>query len=162
MQDPDRGWKPNGRPQSTMARNFLSELDDLFKIDGDLDTLDKTVHQKKQAVTTHTQELEALERRLRETEERLNKAKTSPSNRKDSQRRSPLEGTSRAEDKARLGEPASPLGEVQNRQRPVADTYAGRKIPGALPRTPTSYSSADYVLVDRPRTAQSQQSENKA
>jgi hypothetical protein len=31
---------------STVALNFMSELDDLFKLDGDLDSLDKTVHQK--------------------------------------------------------------------------------------------------------------------
>jgi hypothetical protein len=30
----------------TIALNFMTELDGLFKLDGDLDTLDKTVHQK--------------------------------------------------------------------------------------------------------------------
>jgi hypothetical protein len=44
--DPDFGWKPNKRPQSTVARNFMSELDDLFRLDGGIDVLDKTVHQK--------------------------------------------------------------------------------------------------------------------
>lgn len=44
--DPDLGWKPNNRPQSTVARNFLLELDDLFRLDGGIDVLDKTVHQK--------------------------------------------------------------------------------------------------------------------
>jgi hypothetical protein len=44
--DPDFGWKPSNRPQSTVARNFMSELDDLFRLDGGIDTLDKTVHQK--------------------------------------------------------------------------------------------------------------------
>jgi hypothetical protein len=33
---------------------------------------------RKQAVTTHTQELEAIEARLRETEERLKEARNSP------------------------------------------------------------------------------------
>jgi hypothetical protein len=33
-------------PCSTVALNFMSELDDLFKMDGGLDMLDKTVHQK--------------------------------------------------------------------------------------------------------------------
>ncbi|KAL6710725.1 hypothetical protein ACN47E_007782 [Coniothyrium glycines] len=108
--DPDHGWKPNNRPQSTVARNFMSELDNLFKLDGDLNTLDKTVHEKKQAVSTQTQELEALEAKLRAAEERLNHAKSnSPPRRKDSQRRSPLDGVFPAQDKARLGGPASPL-----------------------------------------------------
>lgn len=91
-EDPDHGWKPKNRPQSTIAIQFMSELDNLFKLDGDLDTLDKTVHQKKQAVTTQTQELQALEARLRAAEERLQQAKgTSPPRRKDSQRRTPVE-----------------------------------------------------------------------
>lgn len=29
-----------------MARNFMSELDSLFKLDGDLDSLDKNLHEK--------------------------------------------------------------------------------------------------------------------
>jgi uncharacterized coiled-coil protein SlyX len=75
--DPDYAWKPNNRPQSTVARNFMTELNSLFNLDDDLDTLDKTVNEKKQAVSTQTQELEALQARLREAEERLNQARTS-------------------------------------------------------------------------------------
>lgn len=92
MENPDHGWKPKNRPQSTVALQFMSELDHLFKLDGDLDTLDKTVHQKKQAVSTQTQELQALEARLRAAEERLQQAKgNSPPRRKDSQRRTPVD-----------------------------------------------------------------------
>ncbi|KAF1836031.1 hypothetical protein BDW02DRAFT_567488 [Decorospora gaudefroyi] len=89
MEDPDHGWKASNRPQSTVARNFMSELDSLFKLDGDLDTLDKTVSEKKQAVTTQTQELEALEAKLRAAEARLNQAKSDspPPRRKDSSQR---------------------------------------------------------------------------
>ncbi|KAF2732023.1 hypothetical protein EJ04DRAFT_441788 [Polyplosphaeria fusca] len=144
MADPDRGWKPNNRPQSTMARNFLSELDDLFKINGSIDDLDNNVHQKKQAVTTHSQELEALEARLRETEARLQQAKTSPPSGKHSQRPGPLEGTVSANDR------------VTNRQRPAVNTRNTKDMPGAQPDTPTSYNSTEYVLVDRPHTGQSQ------
>jgi len=104
-EDPDHGWKPKNRPQSTIAIQFMSELDSLFKLDGDLDTLDKTVHQKKQAVTTQTQELQALEARLRAAEERLQQAKgTSPLRRKDSQRRTPVEAV--FPDKLTAGNPA--------------------------------------------------------
>ncbi|KAF2829814.1 hypothetical protein CC86DRAFT_367741 [Ophiobolus disseminans] len=107
-----QGWKPNtNRPQSTIARNFMTELDSLFGLaEGDLDSLDKNVHQKKQAVTTQTQELEALEARLREAEDRLKQASgNSPPRRKESQRRSPLEGVFPDQDKARLNGPGIPL-----------------------------------------------------
>jgi hypothetical protein len=144
MEDPDhewkQGWKPNNRPQSTVALNFMTELDSLFKLDGDLDTLDKNVHQKKQAVSTQTQELEALEARLRAAEDRLKQAKTdSPPRRKDGQ------------DKAQTGGPASPLAQ-KNTQR-MGNTA------GALPETPSSQNSADYVLVERPRSSQRVESE---
>ncbi|KAF2865392.1 hypothetical protein BDV95DRAFT_612776 [Massariosphaeria phaeospora] len=154
MADPDldRAWKPNGRPQSTVARNFMSELDDLFRLDGGLDTLDKNVHQKKQAVSTHAQELEALEARLRETEERLNKAKTSPPRRSDSRRRTPIQSTFPEEDKSGVGR-GSPL--AANR-KPRVDALPTRDMPGALPETPASYNSTEYVLVDRPRTSQNE------
>jgi hypothetical protein len=137
----------------------MSELDSLFKLDGDLDSLDKNVHQKcvlhaplshapltthprKQAVTTQTQELEAIERRLREAEDRLKQAATnSPPRRKDSQRRSPLEGTFPTQDKAR------------------ADSQTMANIAGAQPATPSSQNSADYVLVERPHSSRTVEAE---
>jgi chromosome segregation ATPase len=100
---------------------------------------------RKQAVTTQTQELEALEARLRATEERLNQAKegNSPPRRKDSHTKTPLQSTFSEQDTARLGA-ASPLAQKT------------ANMPGALPQTPTptSTTSADYVLVERPRSAQ--------
>ncbi|KAF1999166.1 hypothetical protein P154DRAFT_554961 [Amniculicola lignicola CBS 123094] len=155
MEDPDRDWKPSRRPQSTIAQNFMSELDDLFKMDSGLDLLDKNVHQKKQAVSTQTQELQALEARLRETEERLQQAKTSPPRRSDSQRRMPLRGAFPDADKARIGDENSPLSKTQARGK----AQVAKDISGALSETPSSSNSAEYILVDRPRTAQSQQSE---
>ncbi|PVH91374.1 hypothetical protein DM02DRAFT_636158 [Periconia macrospinosa] len=139
VDDPDHGWKPNNRPQSTLAQNFMSELDDLFRLDGGIDMLDKNVHQKKQVVSSHSQELEALEARLRETEERLKLAKSSPPRRKDSQRRTPTQGSFPNNDKA------SPMASRQK-----------ENISGApLPETPSSDRSAEYVFVDRPPTAKS-------
>lgn len=140
----------------------MSELDSLFKLDGDLDSLDKNVHQKcvlpgplshapltthprKQAVTTQTQELEAIERRLREAEDRLKQAATnSPPRRKDSQRRSPLEGTFPTQDKARA--------DSQNMANMA-------NIAGAQPPTPSSQNSADYVLVERPHSSRTVEAE---
>ncbi|KAL5384329.1 hypothetical protein DPSP01_005476 [Paraphaeosphaeria sporulosa] len=130
VEDPDAGWKPNNRPQSTIARNFMSELDDLFRLDGGIDLLDKTVHQKKQAVSTHTQELEALEAKLRETEERLNQARNSPPRRKDSQRRTPVEGTFSAQDKARLESSGSPRPVRQDKENMPDRPHSARTDDG--------------------------------
>ncbi|KAF2256863.1 hypothetical protein BU26DRAFT_513621 [Trematosphaeria pertusa] len=135
-EDADHGWKPNNRPHSTVARNFMSELDDLFRLDGGIDVLDKNVHQKKQAVSHHAQELEALEAKLRETEERLKQAKTSPPRRKDSQRRTPIQSAFPDEDRARLAAAGSPL--------------AARRKENARPQKD---------LPDRPRTAQTEDGE---
>ncbi|KAF1917025.1 hypothetical protein BDU57DRAFT_449018 [Ampelomyces quisqualis] len=137
MENPDlawkQGWKPNNRPQSTVAKNFMTELDSLFRLDGDLDSLDKNILEKKQAVSTQTQELEALEARLRAAEDRLKQATTSsPSRRPDAPRRSPLQ-------------PAFPPADGSSAQMPPA---------GAPPSTPTAspHHTADYVLVERPRS----------
>lgn len=83
-----------------MAKSFSLALDDLFKMDGSLADLDAAVHEKysrpalpclcrrnerpsddlhrKQVVNTRNTELEALEARLRATEERLKLAANKP------------------------------------------------------------------------------------
>jgi Tfp pilus assembly protein PilX len=130
----------------------MTELDSLFKLDGDLDSLEKNVSQKcapplcsprarvpanlprrKQAVSTQTQELEALEARLRAAEDRLKQASSnSPPRPNHTQRRSPLEGVFPAQDKA---------------------TMMGATA-GARSATPASQNSADYVVVERPVSSQ--------
>ncbi|KAL3595161.1 hypothetical protein FPOAC2_09483 [Fusarium poae] len=71
----DRDWQPNGRrPQSTIARSFSAELMDIFRIENSLTDLDQQVHAKKQTVNKETEELAALEARLREMEERLRRS----------------------------------------------------------------------------------------
>ncbi|KAJ4307383.1 hypothetical protein N0V94_009741, partial [Neodidymelliopsis sp. IMI 364377] len=77
----------------TLARNFMTELDALFNLDPNLESLDKTVTEKKHAVTTQAQELEALQKRLREAEERLNHAKGNSPPRKDAHLQSPTSTT---------------------------------------------------------------------
>lgn len=68
----DRDWKPNGRrPQSTIARSFSQELMDIFRIENSIADLGSEVDKKKQQVDTQTSELESIERRIREMEERL-------------------------------------------------------------------------------------------
>ncbi|OTA55292.1 hypothetical protein K449DRAFT_408904 [Hypoxylon sp. EC38] len=70
----DRDWKPNGRrPQSTIARSFSQELMDIFRIENSIADLDEQVDRRKQQVTSGQSELEALEARIKEMEERLKK-----------------------------------------------------------------------------------------
>lgn len=90
--DLDKEYTPNGRPQSTMARSFSLALNELFKIDDSIADLDAKVFEKKQALSSQTSELEALEARLRATEERLKArqaASAAPSRQSTSGRSSP-------------------------------------------------------------------------
>jgi Tfp pilus assembly protein PilX len=112
-----------------------------------------TPTRRQQDVTSRTKQLEALEARLRETEERLKQAKSSPPTRKNSQRRTPVEDTFPPDAKARIGDAQSPL--AMRRQQEAAKENARL---GALPQTPPSASDGStdsYVLVDRPPTARS-------
>lgn len=71
MSDIEEEWKPKGRPQSTMAQNLASALDSAFMLDSEVDHLSNSIQYKKQKVTIQSRELEALEARIREAEERL-------------------------------------------------------------------------------------------
>ncbi|KAL3426601.1 hypothetical protein PVAG01_00110 [Phlyctema vagabunda] len=169
----DREWKPRStRPQSTMARSFSAALDDLFKLDDNsIVDLDAEVFKKKQAVSTQTSELEALEARLKATEERLKAAAISPG--KDSssgaggspRQRAPLGDTfSQAKEAERL--PMSPLTtDFANKpssrpatgNKPVSrptsgwNQESGQAMPGGLPPTPGA-SEGEYVIIDLERT----------
>jgi len=68
--NPDAGWKPNGRPQSIIARDFSAALDDLFKLNG-LGALEKAVEEKKDTVQSQMFQLENLDAKLRDADERL-------------------------------------------------------------------------------------------
>lgn len=175
------------RPQSTMARSFSLALNDLFKIDNSIADLDAAVSEKyvcfpllqkmltpasrKRAVYNQTSELEALEARLRATEERLKKAASagaSPAK--------PSSGRSSPRPRAAIGEdtfapsptkedsPTSPLAsEFRRISRPNTSdrpesgrggrptsgwkqeahpSYAAPPLPGALPPTPNDTPSA--------------------
>ncbi|KAI9723242.1 MAG: hypothetical protein M1812_001124 [Candelaria pacifica] len=85
MSESQKDPTPGGRPQSTIAQNFSATLDNAFGMDEtpkpslqpDLAGLSQSVEQKKRAVTTQNQELEALQARLRETEQQLQQTSTS-------------------------------------------------------------------------------------
>ncbi|KAH0848938.1 hypothetical protein AYO21_08732 [Fonsecaea monophora] len=68
--NPDAGWQPNGRPQSTIALDFSATLDDLFKLNG-IGALEEAVVQKQDTVLSQRYELETLETKLREADEKL-------------------------------------------------------------------------------------------
>ncbi|KAJ5784331.1 uncharacterized protein N7503_009543 [Penicillium pulvis] len=76
MSDLDREWKPKCRPQSTMAQAFSSALDSAFSLDSDITHLSQTVDQKKQQMLIQSRELEVLQQRIREAEERLKRQST--------------------------------------------------------------------------------------
>ncbi|CAD6583438.1 MAG: hypothetical protein ASARMPRED_001322 [Alectoria sarmentosa] len=61
----------SGRSASMIARNFSADLNDAFSMDRNLDGLVQSVQLKKEAVNSQNQELQALEARLRDTEQRL-------------------------------------------------------------------------------------------
>ncbi|OCT48395.1 hypothetical protein CLCR_04386 [Cladophialophora carrionii] len=69
-QNPDAGFQPNARPQSTIALDFSAALDDLFKLNG-IDALEESVEQKKETVNHRKYELEDLETKLREADTKL-------------------------------------------------------------------------------------------
>ncbi|KAJ5732166.1 hypothetical protein N7493_003647 [Penicillium malachiteum] len=71
MSDTEQEWKPKVRPQSTMAQAFSSALDSAFMLDSNVNHLSQTIDQKKQQMIIQSRELEALQQRIRETEERL-------------------------------------------------------------------------------------------
>ncbi|KAI9737265.1 MAG: hypothetical protein M1818_005798 [Claussenomyces sp. TS43310] len=156
-----------------MARSFGASLNELFKIDSSIADLDFAVEQKKKAVSSQTSELEALEARLRATEERLKQrqAMTSPSNSSGTSRsprqRLPLgDAFANAEQQQRAGAPqhaqaptrAPPVpaaAELEFRpktptrpataKRDLPSSYgAPPPMPGALPPTPSA-SEGEYA-----------------
>ncbi|EEP81544.1 predicted protein [Uncinocarpus reesii 1704] len=54
-----------------MAQALAETLDSVFMLNSEVDTLSHQIHQKKQTITIQNWELEALQARIREAEERL-------------------------------------------------------------------------------------------
>jgi len=141
----DREWKPNGRPQSTMARSFSLALNDLFKIDNSIADLDAAVSEKKRVVSSQTSELEALEARLRATEERLKARQAAvhshPQRSNSPRQRIPLGDTfSQPPHKAEGRSPTSPLAtRFGNESRPWSGS--GNVVEADNTKTPSRPSS---------------------
>ncbi|OTB04194.1 hypothetical protein M426DRAFT_164804 [Hypoxylon sp. CI-4A] len=139
----DRDWKPNGRrPQSTIARSFSQELMDIFRIDNSLADLDEQVDKRKQQVTNGQSELEALEARIKEMEERLKK-QNPPGTAGGLSPRAQRQAVSDA-----FGKEKEHLVQ-QQRSRPgtAKQVQQAPAHGGAMPPTPTA-SEGEYVLVN--------------
>ncbi|KAI8959466.1 hypothetical protein F5Y11DRAFT_303533 [Daldinia sp. FL1419] len=138
----DRDWQPNGRrPQSTIARSFSQELMDIFRIENSLTDLDEQINKRKQQVTTGQTELEALEARIKEMEERLKR-----------QNPAAAAGVSPRSQRQTIGDAfgkaTSSEKEQQQRSRPgtAKQVQQAPAHGGAMPPTPTA-SEGEYVLV---------------
>lgn len=157
----DREWKPNGRrPQSTIARSFSLELMDIFRIDNSITDLDEQVDKRKQQLNTQTSELEALEARIREMEQRLRTSKPSDGDSSLDQRlaaaaaagssaspRGQRPPVSNIFDKGGPGDGAGSGEQEQeqpnNKSRPGTARQNQQAVPGALPPTPVASEDGD-------------------
>ncbi|KAK7948998.1 uncharacterized protein PG986_009884 [Apiospora aurea] len=142
----DRDWQPNGRrPQSTIARSFSAELMDIFRIENSVADLDEQLNKRKEKVTTHTTELEALEKRIKEMEERLKRSSGTPGQAPaGSQRQAAVNAVAEQDLAAQRAKGTSRPGTAKQPQQAPAHG-------GAMPPTPTA-SEGEYELVD-PSTA---------
>ncbi|KAI0142338.1 hypothetical protein F4776DRAFT_502162 [Hypoxylon sp. NC0597] len=144
----DRDWKPNGRrPQSTIARSFSQELMDIFRIENSIADLDEQVDKRKQQVTSGQSELEALEARIKEMEERL-KRQNPPGAAGSMSPRAQRQAISDAFGTAAAAAPADNK-DQQQRSRPgtAKQVQQAPAHGGAMPPTPTA-SEGEYVLVN--------------
>ncbi|KAK8086366.1 hypothetical protein PG994_001340 [Apiospora phragmitis] len=146
----DRDWQPNGRrPQSTIARSFSAELMDIFRIENSVADLDEQLNKRKEKVTTHTSELEALEKRIKEMEDRLKRSSGSgqaATAAPGSQRRAAANAVAAA-DKDLAAQRSMGTSRPGTAKQPQQAPAHG----GAMPPTPTA-SEGEYELVD-PSTA---------
>ncbi|KAM0356597.1 hypothetical protein ACHAP4_007183 [Fusarium culmorum] len=131
---------------STIARSFSAELMDIFRIENSLTDLDQQVHAKKQTVDKETEELAALEARIREMEDRLRRSTGGTA-----QQRSPLPQTQTA-NQAQAQQPSSldaPKDDSKARSRP-GTARASQQAPssGNMPPTPGA-SEGEYYVVTR-------------
>ncbi|CEI70106.1 unnamed protein product [Fusarium venenatum] len=140
----DRDWQPNGRrPQSTIARSFSAELMDIFRIENSLTDLDQQVHAKKQTVDKETEELAALEARIREMEERLRRSTGG------AQQPSPQTANQAQSQTQQPSSLDAPKDDSKVRSRP-GTARASQQAPssGNMPPTPGA-SEGEYYVVTR-------------
>ncbi|KAL2755450.1 hypothetical protein ACRALDRAFT_2027202 [Sodiomyces alcalophilus JCM 7366] len=150
----DRDWQPNGRrPQSTLARSFSQELGDIFRIENSVNDLDERLGQRKNNVKSQESELEALERRIREMEERLKRGSiighprpalptdtdTNATANQDTQAQTPPPPPPKDDDSVPADKPRSRPGTARQNQPPAPSS-------ANMPPTPTA-SEGEYISV---------------
>ncbi|KAL2256666.1 hypothetical protein VTK26DRAFT_1327 [Humicola hyalothermophila] len=145
----DRDWKPNGRrPQSTIARMFSEELMDIFRIENSVADLDEQVDKRKQQINSQTSELEALEARIREMEERL-RLQTGSGNPASSAGTQNQAAGGASNDLAFRPAPPEKDQQQPDQQhnyggsRPGTAKQSQQAVPGALPPTPVGSEDGD-------------------
>ncbi|KAL6696053.1 hypothetical protein J3F84DRAFT_348300 [Trichoderma pleuroticola] len=136
----DRNWQPNGRrPQSTIARNFQLELEDIFNLDETKAELQQSYDTRKYNINKNTEELSTLEARLREMEQRLNAAL--PTDDKEPEASTPKQEASSLS--------AAPTDDSKSRSRPgTARPAQQAPSSGDMPPTPGA-SEGEYYVVTR-------------
>jgi len=138
------------RVQSVMANQFSAHLDDLFSIDKGLDTTLRQVENKRQSVYIQQRELEDLQERIRAAEARLGQNSSSSDEDNDKQEAAPPTASKRrATNAARLPSVFAIAETTQEEPEPTPTPPAQAKRTGT--ETPVSTTSADYVVVRRPR-----------
>ncbi|KAM0512735.1 hypothetical protein ACHAPE_008615 [Trichoderma viride] len=143
----DRNWQPSGRrPQSTIARNFQMELEDIFGLDEQKAELQESYDTRNYNIGKNTQELASLEERLREMEQRLNAAGiTAPSSDDTAEQHSPS-STPKPEASSLSAPPAD---DAKARSRPgTAQPIQQAPSSGDMPPTPGA-SEGEYYVVTR-------------
>ncbi|KXL48878.1 hypothetical protein M433DRAFT_141878 [Acidomyces richmondensis BFW] len=148
------------RHESTLVQSFSADLDSMFGLGGPVGELEQTVEEKKQGLNSASNELQQLEARLRETEERLAKVSRGNSPARPVQPNTSLPRSN--PDKQLSQQQALPgaTGTSPLAQKPLypadrpptahedAQTILS-KMPGVMPPTETPPSGNDYVMVQR-------------
>ncbi|RFU78851.1 hypothetical protein TARUN_3418 [Trichoderma arundinaceum] len=144
----DRNWQPNGRrPQSTIAKNFLLELDDIFNLDETKAELQQSLDTRKHNIGKNNEELATLEARLREMEQRLNAAGLPQPADSSSDAQQPSASSTPKQEGSSLS--AAATDDSKSRSRP-GTARPTQQAPGSgdMPPTPGA-SEGEYYVVTR-------------
>ncbi|KAF3765741.1 hypothetical protein M406DRAFT_356037 [Cryphonectria parasitica EP155] len=135
----EKDWKPNARrPQSTIARSFSAELEGIFRIDNSVADLDAKLDERKHTVQTQATELELLEQRIREMEERLKRNGNPPAPQASIPERRQV-----APQPSDSTLTATAADQKHGGSRPGTAKASQQAVPGALPPTPTASEDGD-------------------
>ncbi|KAI5369587.1 hypothetical protein Slin15195_G004620 [Septoria linicola] len=142
------------RPESTIAQSFAADLDSMFGL-GEMDTLSRTIEEKKSTVSTGQLQLQELEARLRETEQRLAKVsrQNSPARRAEIGAPNTATDDNQTADNAARPSPLAqkpiyPADRPPTADRPPSTRADAKNIVSNVPQQQYNGSN-EYVMVDR-------------